>query len=72
MAKIIVRQYVQIRRTVEIDVPDNATVHDAVKMLDNMPLALDGSEMPDNVTVLCDWDYLEDSAQYEDEDGEGL
>ncbi len=69
MAKIIVKQYVQIGRTVELDVPENTSVQEAMTMLDNMPLALSGSGMPDNATVLHDWAYLEDSAEYEDENG---
>lgn len=63
MKKITLKQYIQVCRTVEIEVPDDYDEHDAATDLDNMPLMLDPNDamkMPDNATVTSNWDYISD------------
>lgn len=72
MKKIILKQYIQVCRTVEVEVDDDYDEKDAAMELDEMPLCLDksqGAVMPDNAVVKSDWDYISDMG-IENQNGE--
>ena len=73
MKEIVLKQYIQVVRTVKMTVEDDCDAHDAAMELDNMPLCLDPndalSKMPENAVVTSSWDYVSDLG-IEDENGE--
>ena len=72
MKEIVLKQYIQVVRTVKMTVEDDCDAKDAAIELDNMPLCLDPndalSQMPENV-IASSWDYISDLG-IEDENGE--
>lgn len=73
MKTITLNQYVQVCRTVALDVPDDCSEKEAAEALDDMPLCFDAndalSKMPANASVVSDWDYVSDMG-IENLDGE--
>lgn len=69
--KIIVRQYVEMMRVVEVTVGDDEDIDIAADIANNLPLSADA--VPENVaTVISDWEYIQDSDDFEDEDGNSV
>jgi hypothetical protein len=70
MKKIRLKQYIEVVRTVELEVPDNCIEVEAARMLDDMPLGLTNPYgMPVNAFVVSNWDYVSDRG-IENMDGE--
>ena len=70
MAKeIIIRQYVTMVRSVAVIVEDEEDdTSYAAEVVDGLPL--DAEKIPtDTARVVSDWDYIQDSDEFEDADG---
>ena len=71
MKKITLTQYVQVCRTVTLEVEDDCSGKEAAEALDEMPMEFwpSDTEMPDNATIVSNWDYVSDMG-FENADGE--
>lgn len=70
MKKITLTQYVQVSRTVTLEVEDDCSEKEAAEALDGMPLCFwPSEEMPDNATIVSSWDYVSEMG-IENADGE--
>lgn len=71
MKKITLTQYVQVCRTVTLEVEDDCSEKEAAETLDEMPMGFwpSDTEMPDNATIISNWDYVSDMG-IENADGE--
>jgi hypothetical protein len=67
MKEIIVRQYVEVVRTLAIQVEDDADISDAVIVANGLPLSAEN--LPEGTRLVSDWSYVCDSDDFEDEDG---
>ena len=67
MKEIIVKQYIEVVRTLAIQVEDDADIGDAVSVADSLPLSAEN--VPDGIRVISNWDYVSGSDDFEDEDG---
>ena len=56
MKKIKLIQYVEARRTVEMEVPDGTTEEEAATFLNAM--SLNNTQLPDSVSVVFDWAFV--------------
>ena len=71
MARFKVRQYIEVCRFVEVEVPDGGTIEDALDILNEMPLDSNRID-PAQGRVIHDWDYVEDSDDFEYAHGEPI
>lgn len=71
MKKVTLTQYVQVSRTVILEVEDDCSEKEAAEALDEMPLGFwpEDMDMPDNATIVSNWDYVSDMG-IENADGE--
>ena len=67
MKEIVVKQYIQVVRSVAIQVEEDDDVEFAAEVLDGMPLSADA--LPKSARLVSDWSYIQDSEDYEDEYG---
>lgn len=71
MAKeILIKQYVTMVRTLAVHVEDDGDndIEFAAEVADGLPLQAE--KVPTDIArVVSDWDYIEDSDDFEDEDG---
>ena len=71
MAKeIIVKQYIEVVRSVAIRVEDDEDIEIAAGIANTLPLSAD--TLPDGARLISDWDYVQDSDDFEDEDGNSV
>ena len=71
MKEIVIKQYITAVRTVAVMVDDDDDSNYAAEVLDGMPLKAE--QMPaDTARVISDWDYVQDSDDFEDEDGNSV
>ena len=67
MKESIVKQYIEVVRTLAIQVEDDAYIDDAVSVAGGLPLSADS--LPEGTRLVSDWSYVCDSDDFEDEDG---
>lgn len=71
MAKFKVRQYIEVCRVVEVEVHGDGTIEDARDILNEMPLDSNLID-PAQGCVIYDWDYIQDSDDFENIYGEPI
>lgn len=66
--KVLVRQYVEMVRTIAVIVENDEDIEVAASIANTLPISADAVS-EDIANVISDWEYIQDSDDFEDADG---